>query len=229
MMVTEEAIPILDRSKFDFLWFLAGPLTIPVRYAPRVATEKYPRSIDDNLGFLWRYVLKCELALRGMGVVDPYSSDVADFVHLYGYSEGYQLAVSQCDGVVACLMPYHWEEIPRNEINLAVAIETFKYPFIAYTPEMNLTKRERETMKEVKRFLSIIPSCMRIKSAIDSVARKGIKMPTTTRDLHAKVPETAMVQCPICGNTYKSELVFESGRKRPKDECPSCGKKEIVE
>lgn len=228
-MATIEAVPQLDRSKFDFLWFLAGPLSLPTRYAPEVAREKHPFSIDEDHGFLWRYVLKREFAERGMGVVDPYSSDVADFFALYGYSEGYELAVKQCNGVVACLMPYHWDKIPRSEINLSVAIEHFKYPFVAFNPETNLTRNERRTIKEVKRFLSVIPTCVRIKSAIDSAARKGIVMPTTTRDLHEREPERMLVQCPVCGNTYRSEVVIEEGRRRPVCECPKCGQQEIIE
>lgn len=228
-MATIEAVPQLDRSKFDFLWFLAGPLSIPTRYAPEVVREKYPFAIDEDHGFLWRYVLKRELEERGMGIVDPYSSDVADFFALYGYSEGYRLAVHQCNGVVACLMPYHWDEIPRGEINLSIAIEYFKYPFVAYTPEMNLTDNERKTMKEVKRFLSVIPSCLRIKRAIDNAGRRGIVMPTTTRDLHREEPEMMLVQCPVCGNTYKSEVVIAEGQRRPASECPKCGQQEITE
>lgn len=228
-MDAKAATPTLDRSEFDFLWFLAGPLSISTRYATPAATRKYPLSVHRDYGFLWRYVLKHELAERGMGVVDPYSSDVADFFDLYGYAEGYELAISQCDGVAACLMPYHWEEIPHSEINLSIAVEVFKYPFVAYSPEVELTGNERKTMKEVKRFLSIIPACVRIRNAIAGAGRRGIFMPTTTKDLHGEAPEVAMVQCPICGNAYRSELVVEEGRKRPKDECPKCGVKEIVE
>lgn len=217
------------RGEFDFLWFLAGPLALPTRYAPQAVLEKYPLSVSESTGFLWRYVLEREFAERGMGVVDPFSSDVADFLNLYGCKEGYRAAIAQCSGVVACLMPYHWDEIPRSELNLSIAIETFKHPFVAFTPEVPLSARERKTMKEVKRFLSIIPACMRVQSAIRGATRKGIKMPTTTRDIRERVPEQAMVQCPVCGKSYRSEIVLVEGRMKPKSECPSCGKKEITE
>ena len=101
-----------------------------------------------------------------MGTVDPYSSSVCEVLDLMGEKEGYKQVIRACNGVVACLLPYHWECIPRREQHLRIALDTFGYPFVVYSPDINLSPNERSTVKEVKRLMSVIPTCIRMKNAI---------------------------------------------------------------
>lgn len=230
-MNTEEVARevLFGESQHDFHWFLAGPIAIPCRVSNRIVDEEYSWCADDEVGLLWRAVVQREFAKREMGVVDPYSSKTEMLLDLFGEKDGYKVALSVCNGVVACLFPYHWEHIPRREAHLSIALDFFKVPFVAFSPDVELSERECSTMKEVKRFMSIIPTCTRIRNAMKNAHRKGIVMPTTTKDLHVEVPTVVMVTCNVCGCAYRSELIIEAGSKRAKDSCPKCSQQLITE
>jgi len=224
---------MLSEHSSNFRWFLAGPLSIPERLAPRSVVERYPHLLDGQSSFHWRGVIKPELEKRGMEAIDPYSSDVVDYCLIYGLRDGYLEILKQCDGVVAVLMPYHWESIPDRESNLSVVIRYWRVPFIAYSPIVNLSDYECRTMTEVKRFVSIIPTCLRVAMAMNRVAEKGIAMP---KKIEGQEPEekeqhnenivmVRTITCGACGYTYQegvaqlSEIVG----------CPRCGRKLLEE
>lgn len=220
---------LFGASEFDFHWFLAGPIAIPARLADRVVKENYAWCLDDEIGLLWRPVISRELGRYGMGTVDPYSSSVCEVLDLMGEKEGYKQVIRACNGVVACLLPYHWECIPRREQHLRIALDTFGYPFVVYSPDINLSPNERSTVKEVKRLMSVIPTCIRMKNAIQKLADRGIQMTTTTKDTCEEEPQYVMVTCNSCGASYKSAIIIEGGARIPVDKCPVCEKRLLVE
>lgn len=220
---------LFDSSEFDFHWFLAGPIGIPGRLTDRIIDEEFAWCRDDAVGLIWRPIISRELGKRGMGTVDPYSSTICDILELFGEKEGYEHIVRACDGVVACLLPYHWEEIPSRERHLKIALYAANLPFVAYSPDVNLSERECRGMKEVKRLMSIIPTCMRMRNAIQKLSERGIRMPTTTKDIRDEGPQYAIVTCKVCGSSYKSLIVIEGNARVPTNKCPVCEKRLLLE
>ncbi len=214
----------------EFTWFLAGPLSLPDRVVPPTPGYDYCEFRSEEFGVCWRGILRVGLEAYGMRVIDPYSSDLEEYYSLYGFREGCIKALDYCDGVIAALLPRHWISIPQREVNLSVVLDYWSYPFVAFSPEVCLTRNEKLTMTEVSRFESIIPTCLRIVKAMGKANEAGVGIPESvrgrrlTRKRHLG-RDTREVKC-VCGTLYRER---KTNNLEEMLGCPNCGRKELHE
>lgn len=151
-----------------FTWLLAGPLFVPLRVIPPIWRERCPEAVYKHVGYLWRIPIVRGLESVGMGVIDPYSSDIGREICLRGQEEAYLEVLKEVDGIMATMFLYHMAGTPKKETHLKMALDYWKGPFVVYAPD--IIGRLRPRFSRAQSFGWIIPRCGLIR---DYSERKG--------------------------------------------------------